>query len=275
MAATFVVLARVVTYRWPARYCVQADSPAPRGGDQNRCGSRPVLGNVVTCHGRLRVGMGDADDSPRERARAELLKDRVMARLRTLAAWAMHSSQDAEDLLQSALARVFDPQGSPWDPNGKKTFVLHVGAVMNNLASNERQSFHARHVVVDSTLARDDNAIDGAPLADEALHEQRKLAHRRKLGSELLAELDKTDPTAAAVYRAICKGAEGHAEIAAEVGCKEEEVRLAYDRIKYHARQILERDRRAQLEEMGERRQKSMKASSKGSSGPRGTNEQA
>jgi DNA-directed RNA polymerase specialized sigma24 family protein len=198
-----------------------------------------------------------------------------MARLRTLGAWLMHSSQDAEDLVQSALARVFDPQGSPWDPHGKKTFVLHVGAEMNNLASNERQSFYAQHVEVDSTLARDERTVDGAPLADEALHKQRRLAHWRELGSELLADLDKTDPTGAAVYRAICKGAEGHAEIAAEAGCKEEEVRFAYDRIRYHARPIVERDRRAQLAQMRERRQRSKSGSSKKPSGPRGPDEQA
>jgi len=198
-----------------------------------------------------------------------------MARLRTLAAWLMHSSQDADDLVQSALARVFDPQGSPWDPDGKKTFVLHVGAEMNNLASNERQRIRAQHGAVNSTLARDDNTIDSAPLADEALHEQRRLAHWRKLGGELLTELDKEDPIAAAVYRAMCKGVEGRPEIAAEVGCNEEEVRFAYDRIRYHARPIRERDRLAQLAEMRARRAQSKKAPGKKASGPKGPDEQA
>jgi DNA-directed RNA polymerase specialized sigma24 family protein len=43
-----------------------------------------------------------------------------LARLRT------HSPQDAEDLVQTALAKVFNPEGSPWDPDGSVSFFTRA-----------------------------------------------------------------------------------------------------------------------------------------------------
>jgi len=199
--------------------------------------------------------MAAVDDTLLGRVRTELAKAGVRSRLLSFALWLVRSPHDAEDLLQSALARVVDPQGSPWDSNGGKTFSRHVGAVMINLASNERHGGRARFEVVDSNIARDDDTIDGAPLADQALHEHREVARMRRMGDELLVELDKNDALAAGVFRAMCGGLEGASEIAANVGCKPDEVRYAYDRIKYHAQRVLDRHRVAEQRRMSELRQ--------------------
>ncbi len=154
--------------------------------------------------------------------------------------------------MQSALARVADPNGSPWDPGGAKTFFAHVGAIMNTLASNDRRSFRARRLVLDGDLGVSDTVAGGGPPADDALAAREALARKARLGTALLAELDANDPRAAAIYRAVVDGVEGHAALAERAGCKIEEVRYAYDRIKYHGRRLLERERQAEEDRMRE-----------------------
>jgi DNA-directed RNA polymerase specialized sigma24 family protein len=46
----------------------------------------------------------------------ELENPGVRAKLMLFARWRLDSDTHAEDLVQEALARVFDPDGSPWDP---------------------------------------------------------------------------------------------------------------------------------------------------------------
>ncbi len=102
-------------------------------------------------------------------ARAAIEKAGVRARLKKLAFLRTHNDADAEDLVQQALARVFDPNGSPWDPKGKVSFFLHTGSVINSIASTGRVSARARREVLDEGLARNEETVDGAPLADAAL----------------------------------------------------------------------------------------------------------
>jgi DNA-directed RNA polymerase specialized sigma24 family protein len=185
---------------------------------------------------------------PRAAEHAELQKEGVRAKLIKLAFWRTRSLPESEDLVQAALARVFDPEGQPWDRTGPTSFFAHVGSIVNGLALNARRSFHARREVVESSLARNDETVDGAPLADAALAEHEDRVRLQRRGRDLLALLEEDDPVAARVYRAGAEGAEGHAEQAKRAECEIEQVRYAYDRIKYHAQQILEREQRAELQ---------------------------
>lgn len=82
----------------------------------------------------------------------------------------------------------------------------------------------------------------------------------RRLGSELVAELDKEDATAARVYRASLEGIEGAADLAAKALCKPDEVHEADRRIKYLARRILKRERGAEVRRLAELRRTSPRA---------------
>jgi DNA-directed RNA polymerase specialized sigma24 family protein len=204
--------------------------------------------------------MAEDDGRRRERTLVELHKEGMRVRLARLARLRTRSPQDAEDLVQTALAKVFDPKGSPWDPDGSVSFFMHVGSVINGLAANAQRSWRAQHEVVDSNLARDDKAVDPAPLADQALEEHQELVVLRRLGNELLAELDRVDETAANVFRAAFEGIEGAAGLAAKARCRPDEVHGADRRIKYLARRILERDRGAEVRPLPELRHAGQKA---------------
>jgi DNA-directed RNA polymerase specialized sigma24 family protein len=204
--------------------------------------------------------MTDGDD-----VRELLRKDRNEERLRQFAAWRTKSLEDAEDLLQTALARVFGPEGPRWDPQGPKSFFLHVGAVVVNLWSNERRSGRVKHEVVSTKLAADAKNVDGAPLPDQALDGRRAEERFRRLHDELLAELDASDPEAAALYRAIFAGEHDHGKLAAELRCSEEAIRAAYGRVKYRAGRLLARDQKTQLAELRARRAQSGTAKAAGS----------
>jgi DNA-directed RNA polymerase specialized sigma24 family protein len=195
-----------------------------------------------------------------DRARKELEKAGVRTRLVQFASWQTASVQDAEDLVHSALARVFDPQGSPWDPDGSKSFLMHVGSVMNGLSANEGRSWRAKHEVVDSNLARDERSTDGAPLADELLGSHQELAELRRLGERLLAELEEKDPDAVKVLRLGIAGIESAHELADKILRTVEFVYDANDRIRYHAARILEEERAAEAQRMRERRERGEEA---------------
>jgi DNA-directed RNA polymerase specialized sigma24 family protein len=101
----------------------------------------------------------------RERTLVELHKEGMKVRLLRLAVLRTRSPQDAEDLVQTALAKVFNLQDSPWDPDGSVSFFIYVGSVINGLAANAQRSWRSQHEVIDSNLARDDKAVDPGPLA--------------------------------------------------------------------------------------------------------------
>src|SRR5579884_1714031 len=200
--------------------------------------------------------MNDQGGSATERAIAELKKPGVAFKLLKFARWRTESDADAKDLLQSALAKVFDPKDSPWDPDGTASFFMHVGSIVNGLAANARRSWHARHEVPDPSLAND-GAVDGAPTADHLLDEQRGMAWRRRMGALLIAALEKDDPEAAKVLRvAVEQGFDSHEELAGKAGCTPGQLHDALRRIKYHAARLLEQERKAELQRMADLRQK-------------------
>jgi DNA-directed RNA polymerase specialized sigma24 family protein len=208
---------------------------------------------------RSTLAMAEGDGGPRERARAAVQSEGVRFKLFRIAMWRTRSPAESEDLVQSALVRVLDPEASPWNPDGAISFVAHVGSVINSLAANAARSFHSHRVVIDADRAGDEGAADGAPLADEAISEHEERARLARLGGELRALLEARDPEAARVYTAILEGIEGHAAIAAHAQCTPRAVRYAYDRIAYHAERIRDRDDEAERARAKDRRPKQAK----------------
>jgi DNA-directed RNA polymerase specialized sigma24 family protein len=191
-----------------------------------------------------------------QRAHEELEKSDTRAKLVKFAAWRAHHGPDADDLLQEALAKVFDPDDSPWDPDGGKSFVLHVGSVINRLASHEWTSARVQHEVVDSRIASDEATVDPLPLADATLAQHQESAEMHRLGELLLAELGDGDTVATKVLLAAREGCETPAELAEKTGHRVEEVYDAIRRLKYHGRQVLLRERAAEARRLSERRDK-------------------
>jgi DNA-directed RNA polymerase specialized sigma24 family protein len=189
--------------------------------------------------GRVAPTVPDPQPPSFDGIRKELEKASVRARLKWLATRYTATDADAEDLVQQALARVVDPQGSPWDPDGTTTFVNHVGSVINGLASNEWRSARVRHEILDGHLAHDGQTADDAPAVDAILEEREEQETLRRRGVKLLACLGDTDPVATDVLAAAREGFETPAEQAARLGRKVEDVYEAYRRLKYHAAQIL------------------------------------
>jgi DNA-directed RNA polymerase specialized sigma24 family protein len=164
----------------------------------------------------------------------------VRARLKRLASWHTDNDADAADLVQRALTRVFDPEGSPWDPEGGQSFFLHVGSILNSIAANEWRSARARHEIVDNNVARDEGSVDGTPLADRALEEHQEREELRRRGTLLLERLGDQDSVAREVILASREGCETPAEQAAHIGRDVGEVYEAYRRLKYLAGRIRE-----------------------------------
>jgi DNA-directed RNA polymerase specialized sigma24 family protein len=213
--------------------------------------------------GNVGPAMGAGVDTYRARVVLELRKPNVEKELRSLAHWLVRSREDAKELLQTALMRVVDPRDAPWDPGGPKDFVHHVGSVMSNLAANDRRNWKAKHEVLDPNVADDDRTADGAPPADEAIAEGQDAARWAQMRATLLGELDRSDPEAAAVFRAIRDGIGGHPAIAAHAGIEIERVRHAYDRIKYRARVFLDQQQDDDLGQTRRRREAPVRATMK------------
>jgi DNA-directed RNA polymerase specialized sigma24 family protein len=178
-------------------------------------------------------------DAPSTRAALEeLAKPGTREKLVKFGMWRLRSQHDAEDLVQRALAKVFDPDDAPWKPDEGKSFLKHVGSIINGLASNENASARARHELVDSPVVSDPRRPSDAPPADEALADARELHWFRRLGERLLAKLDGKDSVAVRAYQLAVQGIDEPSEAAEALGCTVEEVYEAHRRLRYHGKQI-------------------------------------
>src|SRR5579884_2473028 len=138
----------------------QARPRATHGGEREP--PRSIRRLRPWANGIVRATMEHDGGNAKRRAIAELEKTGVRLKLLKFARWRTGSDADAADLLQSALAKVFDPNDSPWDPTKGASFFLHVGSIVNGLAANARRSWQAQHEVLEAGLARDHDTVDGA-----------------------------------------------------------------------------------------------------------------
>jgi DNA-directed RNA polymerase specialized sigma24 family protein len=152
------------------------------------------------------------------------------------------SKADADDLVQEALSRVFDSDASPWDPDGGKTFLAHLGSVMNGLHINRVRSAQHRREVVGSALVDEVAPAAGALPADEALERHETFARLSSLVGALRDRL-KGDVLALEVLDLAYAGYEHPAAQAEQLGCPVATVREANRRLKYQAARLLEEER--------------------------------
>ena len=89
----------------------------------------------------------------------------------------------------------------------------------------------------------DDRTVDDAPLPDETLAERQTLTRLERLGRRLVAVLASDDPEAHRVLELRATGMEKPAEIADAMGITPEAVYDADQRMRYHARRILDEER--------------------------------
>jgi len=194
------------------------------------------------------------------RALAEANKPEVRKKLILFASWRGHSEADAEDLVQEALAKVCDPNDSPWDPERGKSFVVHVGSIINGLASNVVKSARVRHEIIETQLAHDGSAHDEAPPPDDALEERRESARLQRMGELLRSYFEERgDTIPVQVLDWARQGKEEIDEVAAETGHPLQEIRDAQRRMKYRAKQIRAEEEEAERKRMSDARQKAEK----------------
>jgi DNA-directed RNA polymerase specialized sigma24 family protein len=140
--------------------------------------------------------------------------------------------EDAKDLAQTGIAKVIDPEDSPWDPDKQPNLLLHVGSVMNGLARNTNRG-HARHPTVAYEPARDPRP-DGAPTPEEQFAHAEDLARLQGWLDKLLVRL-AGDSIALGKIDLMRDGIDDAAEQAKRLRCSVEDIYRANERIAYHA----------------------------------------
>jgi DNA-directed RNA polymerase specialized sigma24 family protein len=191
----------------------------------------------------------DPDAPSSKLALAELRNEAVRKNLHKYAVWRTESEADAEDLLADAIEWTCDPNRRPWDPS-KGSFFRHMRLVMDRIAFNDARRGAGRFEVPDEGITFDQGTFDRQPLPDEAVHEGRKLAWLRRMGSVLLERLQRKDPLAAKVFQAACEGAEEPQEQAERIGCPIDDVYEALRRMRYHGARIRTEHDQADAERM-------------------------
>lgn len=167
-----------------------------------------------------------------EAARALLKDDRELRkRIVGYALTLTRDPHDAKDLAQAAIAKVIDPNRSPWDRTKQPNLFLHVGSVMNNLTANARRA-QKRHPFESYEEAGDPQPHPAgtlpAPTGDDE-------DIRRLQGwmDDLLARLEGDD-IATGKIRLQYDGVVDASKQAAALECKVKDIYLANERIAYH-----------------------------------------
>jgi DNA-directed RNA polymerase specialized sigma24 family protein len=175
----------------------------------------------------------DAEAPSSKLALAQLAVPGVHARLLKIAKWSTESETEAEDLVAACLARVLDPEDSPWVP-AERAFLRHMTFVIRRVWYRDRRRLVAQREVIDSRIANHEHTESPEPSPDDELERRRWLAARRKLGEQALASLGD-DPIARRVIELGIEGLHGEGELAERVPCTVAEVKAALKRLERSA----------------------------------------
>jgi DNA-directed RNA polymerase specialized sigma24 family protein len=146
---------------------------------------------------------------------------------------------DAKDLAQEGMAKVIDPQASPWAPDVKPDLFMHVGSVMNSIAANRRRA-DARHPTEFYDKEKHERA-DPTPNAEEMMVD---VETRAEVDARLKRWVDELrrrlvgHPVALGKIDLLYEGVEDTAQQAARLGCTVKDVYGANERIAYHVAQM-------------------------------------
>jgi DNA-directed RNA polymerase specialized sigma24 family protein len=169
-----------------------------------------------------------------EAARALLAGDRELRkRIVGYALTLTRDPHDATDLAQSAIAKVIDPNVSPWDPTTQPNLFLHVGSVMNSLVANARRA-QKRHPLESYEAQADDaRPHPSGTLSAPAPDDDEDIRRLQGWMDDLLARLEGDD-IATGKIRLHYEGVVDASGQAARLGCKVKDIYLANERIAYH-----------------------------------------
>jgi DNA-directed RNA polymerase specialized sigma24 family protein len=146
---------------------------------------------------------------------------------------------DAKDLAQEGMAKVVDPQASPWAPDVQPDLFMHVGSVMNSIVANRRRA-DARHPT-ESYDKKKHASADPAPNAEEILVDadtRAEVSARLKRWVDELRRRLVGHPVALGKIDLLYEGVEDTAQQAARLGCTVKDVYGANERIAYHVAQM-------------------------------------
>jgi DNA-directed RNA polymerase specialized sigma24 family protein len=181
----------------------------------------------------------DAEAPSSKRVVAELQRPEVRAQVYRLARWSTRSEIDAEDLVQDALVRVLDPEDAPWDPE-RRGFLTHMSFVMRQTWDQRGRAARARLEVITDGHAVDEQTLSREPPPDDEVERRRSLAVLRSLGERLLAAMGD-DPLGCRIFElGATEGLYEPRELAERIPTTVEQAKSAIQRIKYHARRILD-----------------------------------
>jgi len=204
--------------------------------------------------------MYDPDAPTSKRALEELARPKVREILVRIAKLYTQSEADAEDLVADALMLALDPEDSPWI---KGKFLTHMSFLMRHVWTDQMRLSRARHEVVDSTVARDENTLSAEPAPDSEANRSRTLETLKRLGAQLLLEIGDKYPNARRCFELGAAGIEDAADQAAIIGCTEKEVYEAHAVLKRYGKRIREEWEQAEERRMREVREESAKAERK------------
>jgi DNA-directed RNA polymerase specialized sigma24 family protein len=175
----------------------------------------------------------DAEAPSSKLALAQLAEPSVRSRLLKIAKWSTRSEVEAEDLVAACLARVLDPDDSPWVP-AERPFLRHMTFVIRRVWYRDRRRVVAQREVIDSRIANHEDTASPELPPDDELERRRWLSARRTLGEQALAALGD-DPIARRVVELGVQGLYEEGELAEQVPCTVAEVKAALKRLQRHA----------------------------------------
>ena len=79
----------------------------------------------------------------------------------------MRDGPAAKDLARAAIARLIDPDPSPWDPDTHPNLLLYVGSITSGLARTTGRK-ETRYVAVPCDSESDPRPLFGAPVESRA-----------------------------------------------------------------------------------------------------------
>jgi DNA-directed RNA polymerase specialized sigma24 family protein len=170
-----------------------------------------------------------------EQLEAPLTKERLfrIARGRT------GTDADADDLVSTALMRLFDPEDAPWHPE-QTPFLTHAAGVMRQTWHRMRRKVAHEREVPQGDVANDPVAQAHEPAADDELHRRRSVARWSKLLEKVLLKIGDKHPLAKRLVDLCVRGIEEPSEQAELLGCSVRDVELAHKTLRYHGRVALE-----------------------------------
>ncbi len=163
----------------------------------------------------------------------------------------------------AGMLKAFDPDDSPWDPDGGQTFFRHVGSIINGFAVNQRRKARSHRTILRTPEARGALRPRMNTPVDESLDTTQTNAALKQAGQTLLERLGPRDDVAIQVLAAARGGADTVEQQAAAIGCSTGEVRSAHRRLKYHASALIEEQRVADGQSIAELRERRERPSGK------------